>query len=60
MQKMIFSAVALVAFSFAGMANEIEEKKIELKPKPKFYRSITLQYTLVNNTSLYLKIKSCT
>ena len=26
MQKMIFSAVALVAFSFAGMANEIEEK----------------------------------
>jgi len=24
---MIFSAVALVAFSFAGMANEIEEKK---------------------------------
>ena len=29
MQKMIFSAVALVAFSFAGMANEIEEKKVE-------------------------------
>ena len=28
MQKMIFSAVALVAFSFAGMANEIEEVKI--------------------------------
>jgi len=27
MKKMIFSAVALVAFSFAGMANEIEEKK---------------------------------
>ncbi len=26
---MIFSAVALVAFSFAGMANEIEEKKVE-------------------------------
>ncbi len=24
---MIFSAVALIAFSFAGMANEIEEKK---------------------------------
>ena len=31
MQKMIFSAVALVAFSFAGMANEIEEKKVEAK-----------------------------
>ena len=29
MQKMIFSAIALVAFSFAGMANEIEEKKVE-------------------------------
>ena len=29
MQKMIFSAVALVAFSFAGMANENEEKKVE-------------------------------
>ncbi|RBA29650.1 hypothetical protein [Flavobacterium tibetense] len=25
---MIFSAVALVAFSFAGMANEIEDKKL--------------------------------
>ena len=29
MKKMIFSAVALVAFSFAGMANEIEEKRVE-------------------------------
>ena len=28
MKKMIFSAVALVAFSFAGMANEIEDKKL--------------------------------
>jgi hypothetical protein len=27
MKKMIFSAVALVAFSFAGMANEVEELK---------------------------------
>ena len=26
---MIFSAVALVAFSVSGMANEIEEKKVE-------------------------------
>ena len=31
MRKMVFSAVALVAFSFAGMANEIEEKKIEIE-----------------------------
>ena len=35
MKKMIFSAVALVAFSFAGMANEIEEKKVEVKPETK-------------------------
>ena len=28
-KKFIFSAVALMAFSFAGMANEIEEKKEE-------------------------------
>ena len=31
MQKMIFSAVALVAFSFAGMANESKEKKVEVE-----------------------------
>lgn len=31
MKKMIFSAVALIAFSFAGMANQIEEKKVEEK-----------------------------
>jgi hypothetical protein len=31
MKKMIFSAVALVAFSFAGMANEIEEKKVKIE-----------------------------
>lgn len=31
MKKVFFSAVALVAFSFAGMANEIEEKKVEVK-----------------------------
>jgi hypothetical protein len=29
MKKMIFSAVALVAFSVSGMANEIEEEKVE-------------------------------
>ena len=28
---MIFSGIALVTFSFAGMANEIEEKKLEVK-----------------------------
>ena len=35
MQKMIFSVIALVAFSFAGMANEIEEKKVEVKSNKK-------------------------
>ncbi len=30
-KKFIFSAVALMAFSFAGMANEIEENKVEQK-----------------------------
>ncbi len=29
MKKFIFSAVALMAFSFAGMANDIEETKSE-------------------------------
>jgi hypothetical protein len=29
MKKVFFSAVALIAFSFAGMANENEEKKVE-------------------------------
>lgn len=29
MKKMIFSAVALVAFSVSGMANEIEEKRLK-------------------------------
>lgn len=32
MKKTLFSAVALVAFSFAGMANEVKEKKGEVKP----------------------------
>lgn len=31
MKKVFFSAVALVAFSFAGMANEVVEKKVESK-----------------------------
>ena len=32
MKKMIFSAVALVAFSFAGMADENEEKSLDHDP----------------------------
>lgn len=32
---MIFSAVALMAFSVSGMANEIEEKKVELLEEAK-------------------------
>ena len=30
MKKVFFSAVALLAFSVSGMANEIEEKKVEI------------------------------
>ncbi len=41
MKKMIFSAVALVAFSFAGMANEIEEKKVDIE---------TIQFEKVENS----------
>lgn len=33
MKKVFFSVVALVSFSFAGMANEIEEKKVETEIK---------------------------
>jgi hypothetical protein len=33
MKKVFFSVIALVAFSFAGMANEIEEKKVEVETK---------------------------
>ena len=33
MKKMIFSAVALVAFSFAGMANEVKEKNKKILVK---------------------------
>ena len=31
MKKMIFSATALTAFSFAGMANEVKEREVESK-----------------------------
>ena len=34
-KKFIFSAVALMAFSFAGMANEIEETKVEVETADK-------------------------
>ncbi|WP_445714458.1 hypothetical protein [Flavobacterium sp.] len=32
MKKMIFSAVALIAFSFAGMANEVEVQGLKRVP----------------------------
>lgn len=35
MKKLMFSAIALVAFSFAGMANnEVKEEKVDLKRGP--------------------------
>ena len=43
MQKMIFSAVALVAFSFAGMANEVKEKKVETKTENKKVEKIKVK-----------------
>ena len=52
MQKMIFSAVALVAFSFAGMANEVEtEKKIEKVTQNMHvpYLHCVVEYILVYN-----------
>ncbi|TDR24583.1 hypothetical protein [Flavobacterium cheniae] len=43
MKKVFFSAVALVAFSVSGMANEIEEKKVEVE---------TIQFEKVENKSI--------
>ena len=40
MKKTLFSAVALVAFSFAGMANEVKEKKVETKKVEKIETSV--------------------
>ena len=48
-KKFIFSAVALMAFSFAGMANEIEETKVEAQ---------TLESHLIEKAIL-LKEKDC-
>lgn len=47
MQKMIFSAVALVAFSFAGMANEIKDKKNEVKSNKKNNKELTTNKKVV-------------
>ena len=44
MKKVFFSAFALVAFSFAGMANEVKEKKVE-------FETIEAE----NNTTILLK-----
>jgi hypothetical protein len=43
MKKMIFSAVALVVFSFAGMANEVKEKKVETKTENKKVEKIKVK-----------------
>lgn len=44
MKKVFFSAVALVAFSFAGMANEIEEKKaVQIEDEEKSCGQIYLE-----------------
>ena len=41
MKKVFFSAVALVAFSFAGMANEIKDKKNEVKSNKENNKELT-------------------
>ncbi len=43
MKKVFFSAIALVAFSFAGMANEIEEKKLKVE---------TIKFEKIENESI--------
>ena len=45
MKKVFFSAVALVAFSFAGMANTGGENELVLKDENKTYSKIN-QYGL--------------
>lgn len=54
MKKVFFSAVALVAFSFAGMANEIEEKKVETKTtETKKVEVLEEKVVLRNNCDAY-------
>ena len=48
-KKFIFSAVAIMAFSFAGMANEIEETKVEVE---------TIEITKVEKIEI-VKEKDC-
>ena len=47
MKKMIFSAVALVAFSFAGMANEIKDKKNEVKSNKENNKELTTNKKII-------------
>ncbi len=51
MQKMIFSAIALIAFSFAGMANEIDEKKqkIKFEDSPECYAAGRAAFNVVRD-----------
>ena len=48
-KKFIFSAVALMAFSFAGMANEIEEKKEE---SMRFIDGCAVLATIMTNVAI--------
>ena len=41
-KKMIFSAIALTAFSFAGMANEVKEKEVHINKEKTIKNNILL------------------
>jgi len=57
MKKMIFSAVALVAFSFAGMANEVDNNKNK-KTTTKIEKEKTLYDCLRLAGEVYGKLKN--
>lgn len=48
----MFSAFALIAFSFVGLANDIEEKKIEIKNNLDFIQIDEIETLEVNSSDL--------
>ena len=53
-KKFIFSAVALMAFSFAGMANEIEETKVAKRVRSEIIEHIQATLGLYDNYNHYV------
>ncbi len=52
MKKFMFSAVALVAFSFSGLASDIEEKKIEIETYLDFFQIDEMETSEVISSDL--------